>query len=80
MGSKSAEISRTPLSPCLLINVNAINFEKFLLVIGKISGLFFNILTAGEKCSLLNRDKLTQPTQTKFALRFSIFIDHCESS
>ena len=37
--------------------------KKSLLVIGRILGLFFNILTAAQKYSLLKRDSLTQPIE-----------------
>ena len=37
--------------------------RMFLLEIHKILGFFVNTLTADDKYSLLNRDKLTQPIQ-----------------
>ena len=60
----------TPLFLKLLITVKAIEFSKrSLLVIGKIVGLFFNTLTAGQKYSLLNKDKLTQPIEMQSSLK-----------
>ena len=53
----------TLLLSCLLITVKAIKFKKSLLIIGKVSGVFFNTLTGGQKYSLLNRDNLMQLTQ-----------------
>ena len=47
--------------------------KKPLLVIGKISELFFNTLTASQKYSLLNRDNLTQPTQMQLSLKGKTF-------
>ena len=57
-----------PLLPYLLITVKTIKFENSLLVLGKISGLFFNKLTGGQKYSLLNKDNLTPPTQMQLSL------------
>ena len=45
--------------------------KKSLLVTCKILGLFVNIMTADDKCSLLYRDKLMQPIQIQ--LTFSQF-------
>ena len=42
-------------------------------MIGKISGLFFKTLTAGQKYSLFNRDNLTQPTQMQLSLNRKTF-------
>ena len=47
--------------------------KNSLLVIGKISGLFFNTLTAGQKYSLLNRDNLAPPTQMQLSLKAKTF-------
>ena len=47
--------------------------NKSLLVICKISGLFFNTLTAGQKYSFLNRDNLPQPIQTQLSLKRKTF-------
>ena len=44
--------------------------KNSLLVIGKITGPFFNTLTAGQKYSLLNRDNLTPPTQMQLSLKW----------
>ena len=51
-------------------------------MIEKVSGLFFNTLTAGQK-SVLNRDNLTQHTQMQLSLKgktfsqfFSAFLIH----
>ena len=41
-----------------------------LLVIRKISGLFFNPLIAGQKYSPLNSDNLTPPTQMQLSLKW----------
>ena len=38
-------------------------------MIGKISELFFNTLTVGQKNSLLNRDNLTPRTQMQLSLK-----------
>ena len=38
-------------------------------MMGRISGLFFNTLTAGQKYSLLNRQNLTPPTQMQLSLK-----------
>ena len=43
--------------------------KKSLLVIGRILGLFFNILTAAQKYSLLKRDNLTQPIEMQSSLK-----------
>ena len=47
--------------------------KKCLSVIGKLSELFFNILSAGQKYSLLNRDNLTQPSQMQLSLKEKTF-------
>ena len=47
--------------------------EKSPLLIGKISGLFFNTMTAGENYSLLNRDNLAPPTQMQLYLKGKTF-------
>ena len=47
--------------------------KNSLIVIGKISGLFFNTLTAGQKYSLLNRDNLAPPTQMQLSLKAKTF-------
>ena len=44
--------------------------KNSLLLIRKISWLFFNTLTAGQKYSLLNRDNLTPPTQMQLSLKW----------
>ena len=54
-----------------------LNLVKCLLVIGKISGLFFNTLTSGQRSSLLKRDNLTPPTQMHLSLKgktFALFL------
>ena len=43
--------------------------KKSLLVMGKISALFFNTLTAGHKYSVLNCDNLTLKTQMQLSLK-----------
>ena len=67
----------TLLLSCLLITVKAIKFKKSVLIIGKVSGVFFNTLTGGQKYSLLNRDNLMQLTQMELSLEgkgfFAIF-------
>ena len=50
-----------------------LSLEKSLLVIGKISALFFNTLTAGHNYSLLNRDNLTQRTQMQLSPKGKTF-------
>ena len=47
--------------------------EKSLLLICKISGLFFNTLTAGQKYSLLKRDNLKPPTQMQLSPKGKTF-------
>ena len=47
--------------------------KNSLLVIGEISGLFFNTLTVGQKYSLLNGDNLTQQTQMQLFLKGKAF-------
>ena len=42
-------------------------------MICKISELFFNTLTADEKYTLLDRDKLTQPTQMQLSRKQKLF-------
>ena len=49
--------------PYLLVTVKAIHWKNSLLVICKIFGLFLNTLTADDKYSLLDRDKLFQYLQ-----------------
>ena len=50
-----------------------LSLEKSLLVIGKISALLFNTLTAGHNYSLLNRDNLTQRTQMQLSPKGKTF-------
>ena len=56
--------------------------KKSFLLIGKISRLVLNTLTASQKYSLLNRDNLTQQTQMQLSLKektfFSIFLWICD--
>ena len=59
----------TPILQHLLITVKAMKFEKSFLLIGKISGHFYNTLNAGHKYSLLNRDNLRPPTQVILSLK-----------
>ena len=47
--------------------------KKSLLVICKISRQFPNTLSADGKCSLLNRDNLTQPIQMQVSRKQKIF-------
>ena len=47
--------------------------KESLLVICKISELFVDTLTADEKYTLLNRDKLTQPTQMQLSKKQKLF-------
>ena len=54
-----------------MITVKATKYEKVSL--SKLSGLFFNILSAGQKYSLLNRDNLTQPSQMQLSLKEKTF-------
>ena len=65
----------TPLLRYLLITVKAIKFEK-------VSGLFFNTLTAEQKYSLLNRDNLRLPIEMHLSFKrktFSqLFLDNFE--
>ena len=42
-------------------------------MIAKISGLFFNTLTAGQKYSLLNRDNLKEPSEMQLSLKGKTF-------
>ena len=42
-------------------------------MIGRISGLFFDTLTASQKYSLLNRDNLTQHTQMQLSVKAKAF-------
>ena len=48
-------------------------FKKSLLVISKIYRLFVNTLTADDKCSLLNRENLTQPIQMQLPQKQKTF-------
>ena len=50
-----------------------LTFQKFLLVICKMSRLFPNTLTADGKYSLLNRDSLTQPIQMQLSRKQKTF-------
>ena len=56
-----------------------LNPKKFLLVISKILGLFFNTLSAGHKYSLLNRDNLTQPIKMRLSLKGKTFSEFFSS-
>ena len=47
--------------------------KKSLLVICKISRLFINTVRADGKCSLFNRDNLTQPIQMKVSRKHKTF-------
>ena len=42
---------------------------KLILLIDKISGHFFNTLTADQKYSLLNRENLTEPSEMQLSLK-----------
>ena len=44
-----------------------LSLKKSLLVIWKILKLFLNTFTAGDKCSLFNRDNLTQPIKMQLS-------------
>ena len=59
--------------PYLVITVKAIQLEKSLLLIYKIFGLFLNTLTANDKYSLLNRDKLLQYLQMQLSQKQKTF-------
>ena len=50
-----------------------LSYKKSLLVICKISRLFPNTLSGDGNCSLLNRDKLTQPIQMQVSLKQKTF-------
>ena len=50
-----------------------LTWKKSLLVICKISRLFINTLRADGKCSLFNRDNLTQPIQMKVSRKHKTF-------
>ena len=47
--------------------------KKSLLIIGKISGLFFNTLTADQIYSLLNGDNLMEPIEMQLSLEGKTF-------
>ena len=47
--------------------------KKSLLIIGNISGLFFNTLSYDQKYCLLNRDNLTQPIEMQLSLKGKTF-------
>ena len=49
------------------------SWEKFLLVIWKMFGLFVNTLTAGHKFSLLNKDRLMKPIQMQLSKKQKAF-------
>ena len=49
------------------------NWEKSLLVIHKILGVFANTLTVNDKHYLLNRDNLTQPIQIQLSQKQKTF-------
>ena len=59
--------------PYLLITLKAVDSQKFLLVICKISRLFPNTLSADGKYPLLNRDDLTQPIQVQLSRKEKTF-------
>ena len=59
--------------PYLFITVKAIDLQKSLLVICKISTLFPNTLSGDGKYSLLNRDNLTQPIQMQLPQKQKTF-------
>ena len=44
-----------------------LSWKKYLLVICKVLGMFVNILTADDKCFLLNRDNLRHPIQMQLS-------------
>ena len=50
-----------------------LSYKKSLLVTCKISILFPNTLSADSKCSLLNRENLTQPVQMQVSRKQNIF-------
>ena len=52
-----------------------LSFKKSLLVTCKISRLFPNTLSADSKCSLLNRENLTQPIQRQLSQKQQTFSD-----
>ena len=51
-----------------------LSLKKSLLVIWKILRIFLNTFTADDKYSVLNRDSLTQPIQSKY-LKKILFLD-----
>ena len=50
-----------------------LSWKKFFLVIFEILGLFANILTVNDKCSVLNRDNLRQPIQMQLSKKQKTF-------
>ena len=56
-----------------------LSWEKSLLVIFKILGLFVNTLTADDKYSLLNRGNLTQPIQILLSQKQKTFSEFFSS-
>ena len=44
-------------------------------MIGKISGLSFDTLTADQKCSLLNRNNLREPVDMQLSLKGKLFLN-----
>ena len=67
MGPNTVETSTTAPLASLLITVKAIELEKSLIVMCKISGLFVNTLTFSDTYSLLNRDKLTKSLEMQLS-------------
>ena len=49
------------------------SWKKYVLVISKVLRMFVNILTADDKCFLLNRENLRQPIQMQLSEKQNTF-------
>ena len=53
------------------------SWKKYVLVISKVLRMFVNILTADDKCFLLNRDNLRKPIQMQLSEKEKKFFEIC---
>ena len=53
------------------------SWKKYVLVISKVLRMFVNILTADDKCFLLNRDNLRKPIQMQLSEKEKNFFEIC---